>query len=142
MQEQLVNAKNGARLYFIRGTCTQSSPHVCTPRRSPGGQGCLGVIPESASIANRVFASFLARQPPVRSDPVPPHSTGLEDALQRLSELIKNPEIATRDSCSPMSFSCVSPAVVRRRTQIYAHAATGHRLAFSPLDNDGRPKRK
>lgn len=125
MQEQLVNAKDGARLYFIRG-----------------GQGCLGVVPESASIANRVFASFLARQPPARSDPVPPHPTCLEDALQRLSEIMNNPEIATRDACSPMSFSCVSPAVVRRRMQIYAQAAAGHRLAFSPLDNHGRPKRK
>ena len=142
MQEQLVNAKDGARLYFIRGTCTQSSLHVRTLRPSPGGQGCLGVIPESASIANRVFASFLARQPPARSDPVPPHPTGLEDALQRHSEIMNNPEIATRDACSPMSFSCVSPAVVRRRAQIYAQAAAGHRLAFSPLDNHGRPKRK
>ena len=142
MQEQLVNAKDGARLYFIRGMCTQVSPHVCTLRSSLGGQGCLGVIPESASIANRVFACFLARQPPVRSDPVPPYPTSLEDALQRLSDITNNPEIATRDASSPMSFSCVSPAVVRRRTQIYTQAAAGHRLAFSPLDNHGRPKRK
>jgi len=142
MQEQLVNSKDGARLYFIRGTCTQSSSHVRTPRPSPGGQGCLGVIPGSASIANRVFASFLARQPPARSDPVPPHPTCLEDALQRFSEIMNNPEIAARDASSPMSFSCVPPAVVRRRMQIYAQAAAGHRLAFSPLDNHGRPKRK
>lgn len=142
MQEQLVNVKDGARLYLIRGTCSQSSPRVCTLRPSPGGQGCLGVIPESASIANRVFASFLERQPSARSDPVPPHPTGLEDALQKLSEIMNTPEIASRDACSPMSFSCVSPAVVRRRMQIYAQAAAGHRLAFSPLDNHGRPKRK
>src|SRR5258708_36746427 len=111
-------------------------------RHGPGGQGCLGVVPESASIANRVFASFLARQPPARSDPVSPHPSGLEDGLHRLSEIMDNPEIASRDASSPMAFSCVSPAVVRRRTQIYAQAAAGHRLAFSPLDNHGRPKRK
>jgi len=66
----------------------------------------------------------------------------MENALQKLSEIVKNPEIATRDASSPMAFSCVSPMVVRRRTQIYAQAAAGHRLAFSPLDNHGRPKRK
>lgn len=142
MQEQLVNVKDGAKLYFVRGTCIQSPPHICSLRPSPGGQGCLGVIPESASIANRVFASFLERQPPARSDPVPPHRMSFEDALQRLSEIVKTPEITSRDAGSPMSFSCVSPAVVRRRMQIYAQAAAGHRLAFSPLDNHGRPKRK
>ncbi|KAH9991438.1 hypothetical protein BJV77DRAFT_1007432 [Russula vinacea] len=125
MQEQLVNAKDGARLYFVRG-----------------GQGCLGVVPESASIANRVFASFLARQPPARSDPLPPQPTRLEDALQRLADIVNDPEIASRDASSPMAFTCVSPAIVRRRTQIYAQAAAGHRGAFSPLDNHGRPKRK
>ena len=100
------------------------------------------MVPESASIANRVFASFLARQPPARSDPVPPHPTRLDEALQRLSEIVDNPDIASRDALSPMAFSCVSPAVVRRRAQIYAQAAAGHRGAFSPLDNHGRPKRK
>jgi len=125
VQEQFVNAKDGAKLYFIRGA-----------------QGCLGVVPESASIANRVFSSFLARLPPTRSDPLPPHSARFEDALQRLSEIVQNPAISARDPCSPMAFSCVPPAVVRRRTQIYAQAAAGHRCAFSPLDNNGRPKRK
>ena len=110
--------------------------------RGPGGQGCLGVVPESASIANRVFASFLARQPPARSDPLPPQPTRLEDALQRLADIVNDPEIASRDASSPMAFTCVSPAIVRRRTQIYAQAAAGHRGAFSPLDNHGRPKRK
>ena len=142
MQEQLANAKDGARLYFIRGACTQSFQLICMLRRDSGGQGCLGVVPESASIANRVFASFLARQPPARSDPVPPHPTRLDEALQRLSEIVDNPDIASRDALSPMAFSCVSPAVVRRRAQIYAQAAAGHRGAFSPLDNHGRPKRK
>ncbi|KAI9507171.1 hypothetical protein F5148DRAFT_149016 [Russula earlei] len=125
VQEQLVNAKDGAKLYFMRGA-----------------QGCLGVVPESASIANRVFASFLARLPPARSDPIPSHPARFDDALQRLGEIVHNPSMSSRDACSPMAFSCVPPAVVRRRTQIYAQAAAGHRCAFSPLDNNGRPKRK
>jgi len=125
VQEQLVNAQDGAKLYFIRGA-----------------EGCLGVVPESASIANRVFASFLARLPPARSDTVPPHPARMEDALRRLSEIMHDPGIRSRDACSPMAFSCVPPAVVRRRMQLYARAAAGHRCAFSPLDNNGRPKRK
>jgi hypothetical protein len=142
MQEQLANAKDGALLYFIRGACTQSSQLICMLRRNPGGQGCLGVVPECASIANRVFASFLARQPPARPDPLPPHPARLDEALQKLSEIVDDPEIASREASSPMAFTCVSPAVVRRRAQIYAQAAAGHRGAFSPLDNHGRPKRK
>jgi hypothetical protein len=66
----------------------------------------------------------------------------LEDALQRLADIVNDPEIASRDASSPMAFTCVSPAIVRRRTQIYAQAAAGHRVAFSPLDYHGRPKRK
>ncbi|KAI0288258.1 hypothetical protein BC826DRAFT_1039504 [Russula brevipes] len=114
VQEQLVNAKDGAKLYFIRGA-----------------QGCLGVVPECASIANRVFASFLARLPP-----------RARTLYQRLAEIVHDPDIRSREACSPMAFSCVPPVVVRRRTQIYARAALGHRCAFSPLDNNGRPKRK
>ena len=36
MQEQLANAKDGARLYFIRGTCIRSSP-IRALRRGGGG---------------------------------------------------------------------------------------------------------
>ena len=100
------------------------------------------MVPESASIANRVFASFLARLPPARSDPQPPYPTRLDDALRRLGEIMRDPNISTRDPCSPMAFSCVPPALVRWRTQVYARAAAGHRAAFSPLDRSGRPKRR
>lgn len=41
-----------------------------------------------------------------------------------------------------MSFSCVPPVVAYRRLEIYARAAPGHRGAFSPLDTNGRPKRR
>jgi hypothetical protein len=141
VQEQLVNAKDGAKLYLIRGilgvyrACAQLT---C----GPGSQGYLGVVPESASIANRVFASFLARLPPARSDPLPPHPKRLDDALRRLAEIKHDPDICMRDPCSPMAFSCVPAMLVRWRMQIYAKAAAGHRGAFSPLDRSGRPKRR
>jgi len=124
MQEQLVNAKDGAKLYFIRGA-----------------QGCLCVVPENASIANRVFASFLAGLPPARSDSLPV-AMPLDDALQRLAEIMYDPEIGKREPSSPMAFSCVLSVVMDGRAEIYARAALGHRGAFSPLDPNGRPKRR
>jgi len=99
------------------------------------------VVPESASIANRVFASFLASLSPARSDPLP-FAVPLNDALRRLAEIVYNPEIGIREPSSPMAFSCVPPEVVYRRAEIYAGAAPGHRGAFSPLDQNGRPKRR
>ncbi|KAI9449645.1 alpha/beta-hydrolase [Lactarius psammicola] len=124
VQEQLVNAKDGAKLFFIRGA-----------------QGCLSVVPESASIANRVFASFLASLPPARSEPLP-FAVPLKDALRRLAEIKYDPKIREREPSSPMAFSCVPPEVVFRRTEIYAGVAPGQRDAFSPLDENGRPKRR
>ena len=109
--------------------------------RFPGAQGCLSVVPESASIANRVFASFLAGLEPSHSDSLPP--TGpLDEALQRLADIMHDPDIGNREPSSPMSFSCVPPVVAYRRLEIYARAAPGHRGAFSPLDTNGRPKRR
>jgi hypothetical protein len=107
----------------------------------PGAQGCLSVVPETASIANRVFASFLAGLPSAHSHP-PPATAPLDEALQRLAEIMHNPDIGNREPSSPMSFSCVPPVVAYRRLEIYARAAPGHRGAFSPLDPNGRPKRR
>ena len=108
---------------------------------SPGAQGCLCVVPENASIANRVFASFLASLPPTCSDSLPV-AVPLDDALQRLADLMHDPEIRNREPSSPMAFSCVPSVAMRRRAEIYARAALGHRGAFSPLDPNGRPKRR
>jgi hypothetical protein len=108
---------------------------------SLGAQGCLSVVPETASIANRVFASFLAGLPSAHSRPPPP-TAPLDEALQRLAEIMHDPDIGNREPSSPMSFSCVPPVVAYRRLEIYARAAPGHRGAFSPLDMNGRPKRR
>ncbi|KAH9059308.1 alpha/beta-hydrolase [Lactarius vividus] len=124
MQEQLINVKDGAKLFFLRGA-----------------QGCLSVVPECASIANRVFAFFLAGLPPRPSNPHP-FALPLVDAMRRLAEIVHDPEISTRKPSSPMAFSCVPPEVLYRRAEIYAGAAPGHRGAFSPLNHNGRPKRR
>ncbi|KAI0260959.1 alpha/beta-hydrolase [Gloeopeniophorella convolvens] len=125
MQEELVNAKDGASIFFVKGA-----------------QGYLSVVPENASIANRVFASFLARQPPMRSDPLPSQSARMHDAMNRLAAIVGDPDICNREPSSPMAFSCVPSAVVHRRAQIFARAAEGHRSAFSPLSPSGRPVRR
>ncbi|KAH8986317.1 alpha/beta-hydrolase [Lactarius akahatsu] len=124
MQEQLINVKDGAKLFFIRGA-----------------KGCLSVVPECASISNRVFAFFLATLPTTPSNP---HSFALPlaDAMRRLAEIVHDPEISKRKPSSPMAFSCVPPEVLYRRAEIYAGAAPGHRGAFSPLNDNGRPQRR
>lgn len=99
------------------------------------------MVPESASIANRVFASFLAGLPHAHSDPIPV-TAPLDDALQHLAEIMDDPKIGNRKPSSPMAFSCVPSVVTYRRLEIYAGAAPGHRGAFSPLDQNGRPKRR
>ncbi|KAH9954454.1 hypothetical protein BGW80DRAFT_1401581 [Lactifluus volemus] len=75
--------RTGAKLYLIRGA-----------------QSYLGVVPEDASIANRVFASFLARLPRECPDPQTSHPTSFDDALRRLAEIMHDPAICTRDPCS------------------------------------------
>jgi hypothetical protein len=143
VHSQLFDVKDGAKLYVIRGICFFGVCRACAQLTCGlGAQGYLSVVPESASIANRVFASFLARLPPARSDPLPSQPTRLGDALKRLAEIIHDPEISTRDPCSPMAFSCISPTVARWRTLNYTQASVGHRGAFSPLDRSGRPKRR
>ncbi|KAH9175122.1 alpha/beta-hydrolase [Lactarius sanguifluus] len=119
MQEQLINVKDGAKLFFVRGA-----------------KGCLSVVPECASIANRVFAFFLATLPSRPSNPHP-FVLPLVDAMQRLAEIVHDPEISKRKPSSPMAFSCVPPEVLYRRAEIYAGAAPGHRGAFSPLNDNG-----
>ena len=108
---------------------------------SVGAQGCLSVVPDSASIANRVFASFLANLPAARSDSLPV-VVPFRDALQRLAEIMHDPEIGNREPSSPMAFSCVPTTAMRVRAGIYARAALGHRGAFSPLNQSGRPTRR
>ena len=72
----IVNAKDGAELYFVRGAC---AIYICTAHADTcvtGASCCLGTIPESASIVNRDFASFLVSLLPARRGPLLQPRTG------------------------------------------------------------------
>ncbi|OCB85396.1 alpha/beta-hydrolase [Sanghuangporus baumii] len=90
----LLNAEGKARVHTIRG-----SPEYVT------------VVPTCATIVNRVVAEFLSRQtrPHVssrpQSIPAAKRRERLQEALMRLSELMDDASIATRDPSSPLSFS-------------------------------------
>ncbi|KAJ8086110.1 hypothetical protein AAF712_008282 [Marasmius tenuissimus] len=126
LQSELSNAES-AYLYTVKG-----------------GAGGLNLVPGTASITNQVYAKFLARLPPTRSDVKPP-SLPIEDrmtmALERLAELMGDSSISSRPPCS-LSFSCLSHEVVRGQTESLDLYKKGESEAFDPTGPDGRPIRK
>ncbi|KAL5527782.1 hypothetical protein ACEPAG_6583 [Sanghuangporus baumii] len=127
----LLNAEGKARVHTIRG-----SPEYVT------------VVPTCATIVNRVVAEFLSRQtrPHVssrpQSIPAAKRRERLQEALMRLSELMDDASIATRDPSSPLSFSCVTPEVLQSQNDVLRRQMLDEHLAFSPLGMDGRPRRR
>ncbi|KAH9002261.1 alpha/beta-hydrolase [Lactarius hatsudake] len=128
MVADLINVKDGAKLYTIKG-----------------GQGYISVLPTTASVCNRVFLQFVSRLPHARSELRPPDDSlevFISHGLETMAEIMDDPSIAQRDPLSPMSFSRISVAVQRLQVENYMAAAKGARKAFSPLGSDGRPMRK
>ncbi|KAH9977632.1 alpha/beta-hydrolase [Lactifluus volemus] len=128
MVADLINAKDGAKLYTIKG-----------------GQGYITVVPTTASVCNRVFLQFLSRLPSTRSKLRPPRDpleVYISKALAILAEISGDSTIAGRDPLSPMSFSRIATHVQQLQVENYMAAARGARKAFSPLGSDGRPMRK
>ncbi|KAI0036061.1 alpha/beta-hydrolase [Vararia minispora EC-137] len=125
----LVNAKGGAKLFVIKG-----------------GQGYISVVPQWASISNRIFAKFLASQPHVRTKlgtPAEPLDQRLRRALDYLAELAGDSTLAdAKEPLSSMSFSRLSPSVQRTHLDLVKTWARKQKSAWSPLDSDGRPIRR
>ncbi|KAH8105492.1 Alpha/Beta hydrolase protein [Cristinia sonorae] len=124
--EGLINVPNGAVLYNVKAAI-----------------GFITIF--SASIVNKVFSTFLARQPLTRSDLSKPTESLAEfmmSGLRRLAEFTKEPSILTRDPKSPLSFSRVTQEVCRNQEAAVRAYEKGQRRAFSPLSTNGRPMRK
>lgn len=110
-----------------------------------GGSGTLSIVAGHASIANQVFAKFLSRLPHTRSDLIPPRVSKEERmraALSTLADIAQDPSIANRDPLSSMSFSCLSPEIVKNQAESLKQYRKGLDTAYSPLGSDGRPLRK
>ncbi|KAH7930046.1 alpha/beta-hydrolase [Leucogyrophana mollusca] len=128
LKNHLVNVKDGARLYVVRGA-----------------KACLTILPGSASIVNQVFSKFLAQQPCARSDLLPAQLSPfdrMKTALSKLADFVGDPEIASRDPRSSLSFSCVAPDVVNSQLETLNFYLKDIDKAYCPLGLDGRPMRK
>ncbi|KAL0949803.1 hypothetical protein HGRIS_009839 [Hohenbuehelia grisea] len=123
LAEQLINVPGHAIVYTVKGA-----------------SGCLGIVPGHASIANQVFMKFLSRLPPARSDFLPlsmPTRDRMHQALFVLSQITGDRSATLRDPMSSLSFSCVSPDVLRRQEAMLVQYGLLESYAFSPLDRDG-----
>ncbi|KAJ3935639.1 MAG: Alpha/Beta hydrolase protein [Lentinula lateritia] len=124
----LVNAEGGAILYEVKG-----------------GVGALNVVPGTASITNQVFSKFVLRLPHHRSDLLPsptPKEERMSVALEKLAQLMGDSAITLRDPLSPMSFSCLTPEVVKGQEDSLKLYRKGEGAAFNPCGPNGKPIRK
>lgn len=104
----------------------------------------MNIIPEYASVVNRVYTQFLQGLPdPPAFCPAQPDPAGVcKAALGRLAKLKSDPAIALRDPATTMSFCCLSANVIAQSEQLIAEFAKGEAEAFQPLDARGRPLRR
>ncbi|PAV21086.1 alpha beta-hydrolase [Pyrrhoderma noxium] len=131
LAQKLVNVEGRARVHTIKG-----SPEYVT------------IVPTCASIVNRVFSEFVSRQ--TRSNPpwtnryptVRARKERMQEALQRLADMMGDQSIATRDPSCPLSFSCVTPEIFQNQSDVLRRQMIDEQNAFSPLGMDGRPCRR
>lgn len=105
----------------------------------------LSVIPGHASIMNKVVSNFWSRLPHRASPIIPPKIP----AEVRMSEALENLAVLTgRESASPteplcsLSFSRLTPDVVKVQSELLEFYKKDCYRAFSPLTLLGRPLRK
>jgi hypothetical protein len=104
----------------------------------------MSVVPEYASVVNRVYCQFLGSLPdPPVFRPSQPDPEGVSKAgLKRLSIFVGDPSIAKRDPTVALSFCCFSPELIEENAKVLAKFAEGEKEAFCPLDEHGKPIRK
>ncbi|KAF8583671.1 alpha/beta-hydrolase [Ramaria rubella] len=109
-----------------------------------GGPEAFAMVPSSASIANRVYTSFLSRIP--TPPPSPPmkirkEKAILSEALETLADIFGDPSIAKRKPTS-VSFSMNSPERNEENAKYFAQFEKGEKKALTALGKDGLPTRK
>lgn len=130
-------------VYSVKGMNVLA--HILTRSCMLGGSSSLSIVPGHASIATQVLSKFLSRLPRLRSELVPPSISVQERmsvALARLAELMEDPNIATRDPMSSLSFCCLDPDAIKGQTETILTYRKGEQEAFTPLAPNGRPLRK
>ena len=101
-------------------------------------------MPSAASLVHKVFSSFLARLPKHRSDlrsPKPNQRVRMQQALKRLADVTGDPSLVTRDTQSPMSFSCLPSDMVEYKGTLFAKYRKDAEKAFVPVPVNERTTR-
>ena len=110
-----------------------------------GGSSMLSVLPGHASIMNKVVSNFWSRLP-FRGSHINPPQTSIEVrmrvALTTLAVLTGRQGEGPSGPLCPLSFSCLSPDVIKIQSEFLEYFKKECRRAFSPLTVSGRPLRK
>ena len=110
-----------------------------------GGTSMVSVVQGHASILNNAFHKFLTRLPHHRSDLIPsntPIRDRMQAALEKLSQITGNPEVAYLDPLCSLSFCSLSPEVIKGQWELLNHYMKNIDLAFMPIPPETRPLRK
>ena len=105
----------------------------------------LSVIPGHASLMNKVVSNFWSRLPH-HSSPMNPLKTHVEtrmsEALGTLVALTGRERGSPVNPLCALSFSCLSPDLLKVQSELLEHYKKDCHHAFSPLSATGRPLRK
>lgn len=146
LSSQLTGVKDGAILYSVKGESISRLRYtILIKLLHIGGPSMLSVIPGHASIMNKVVSNFWSRLPH-HASPISPPKTPVEvrmsEALETLAALTGcESETPTNPLCA-LSFSCLSPDVIKVQSELLEYYKKDCYRAFSPLSATGRPLRK
>jgi hypothetical protein len=146
LSTQLTGVKNGPILYSVKGESIHRLLYnIFSIKLHIGGPSMLSVIPGHASIMNKVISNFWSRLPH-HTSPISPPKTPIEvrmsEALETLAMLTgRENEDSTKPLCA-LSFSCLSPDVIKYQSELLEYYKKDCYRAFSPLTILGRPLRK
>ena len=105
----------------------------------------LSVIPGLASIMNKVVSNFWSRLPHHPSPISPPKTSvhvRMSEALETLVTLTGCESGSPTDPLCALSFSCLSPDVIKVQSELLEYYKKDCYRAFSPLSATGKPLRK
>jgi hypothetical protein len=104
----------------------------------------MSLIPQYASIVNRVYSQFLGQlpNPPVFPSSQPDPEGVSRVALGRLAIFADDPCVAKRDPTTTLSFSLLTSEVIEKNIGMFAKLTQGEKEAFRALNEHGQPIRK
>jgi hypothetical protein len=144
LSSQLIGVKDGAILYLVKGeSIPQLSCIVFSIKLLHiGGPSMLSVIPGNASIMNKVVSNFWSRLPHHASPISPPKKPVQVRMSEALETLVMLTGCESGSPTDPLSFSCLSPDVIKVQSELLEYYKKDCHRAFSPLSATGKPLKK